>query len=41
MDFKIFDENPIEDFNFCTNVYTLDIVIGDLRKILKHQSPNQ
>ena len=30
-------ENPIEDFYLFTNVHTLDFVIGDLRKILKHK----
>ena len=36
MQFKNFDKNPIEDFHFLANVYTLDFAFGGLRKILKH-----
>ena len=39
MDVKILEKTLLRIFHFCTHVYTLDMVFGDLRKILKNNHP--
>jgi hypothetical protein len=39
MDVKILEKTLLRVFLFCTQVYTLDVVFGDLRKILKNNHP--
>ena len=39
MQFKNFDKNPIEDFHFLANVYTLDFAFGGSWEDLKTYNP--